>query len=661
MDDSAPKRRRTSPRTSVEVRPEPNTESEAPNNSAPAAPAVPPVEAPSLTNPKIASPARQTTTVPNNAPKSNEEKARTTEQEHQENAPNSEAPNTITRRLSERLKQSVPPKPLSPHAAIAKAFRGRTLRRSGTGLTVTDNIIEQHVEPELPPLSSPLGRNDPMLTMEMSGLHNLSSSPSALRKKRRQASKGASQASRLSNVQSQTDDDVSITEPTTTTDLSKSQDGAKNGVPPTRSKKEMAKREYSAKLAGAGSRGKWSALGTKSQRDVQKTIDPARGIEQRDQYWEKRELIAKLKEEVAVLESDLEFAKSENDRIRGEVLNQATAKLGGAVDTEHVMKLLKTHILPAEKQKLPAISQQMLSIALNPMSWLPFGNVSTLPPLSSTAAKDEPEVKSHLPIKMSAEEEKPFLQLFTPFSYNSKTVMLEQKNSYDPLLIQHIMEVIPTTNPGSFSAQIEVTVDAQKLVITNLAIPSLDIRAQAELGPFLNEVIENPRNRALKNNICVVSWAMADWYRIASQRATFWCTLSKELGSADSIRELTKKMRTQKRARGNANDEEDEAVDMPQLVDFMACMGRTALEVPLALGRDAVMQVRIQWDIKFDWTGEAVSSTALLVGVPGKWQKADKRGTLPQVSKLFNDLVIGDNDMLKASRTMVALLAGQNV
>ncbi|KAL1892543.1 hypothetical protein Cpir12675_004515 [Ceratocystis pirilliformis] len=567
---------------------------------------------------------------------------------------------SLARRLSERPRRSSSAKPSNPEDDAVDPFRGNTLRRSGAGLADT-RIAEPDSEPELPPTPVQLGLDDPVVTTPSTEIHN-STSPSRRGRKRKQSESIISTTpSQLGQIAESHDEP----RPENESNNPKSTQIEPNRAPfisPTRAKKAAAK-QYAAKMAASGMQAKWTAPKTRSHRHTQDLIDPARGIVPRDAYWEKRELIEKLKREAALLQADLNFAKSENDRIRAEVLNQRETRVadeGNHTQGAQVLELLKSYILPPEKPAEPTLSQQMLYAALNTMSWLPFGDSITLPTLAQPASEPEPEIKSHKPIKMMADEEKPFLTLFTPLALESKIVLLEQKSTAEPLLMKHSIDVSSATNPGAFAAQIEMTVDSQKLVITDLSVPKIDIRAQAELGVFINTVLQTPRNRSLKNNICVISWAMAEWYRVATHRARVWCTLATELGNAESIRTLVKKTRSAKRPHRNMSMSDEQEAPQLSKTDLIAYMDKTAMDIPLVLPGNGEMMARIQWIIDFDWTGEAVSSASLMIGLPGKWQKADKRGTLPQISKLFNELVAGNNDVLAASRTIVSLLAGQS-
>lgn len=107
-------------------------------------------------------------------------------------------------------------------------------------------------------------------------------------------------------------------------------------------------------------------------------------------------------------------------------------------------------------------------------------------------------------------------------------------------------------------------------------------------------------------------------------------------------------------------------------------------------GTGTASELRVSWGIEFDWTGEARSKLGVEVGVPGKcecsypfsslladwhwvmlmWYKqanmdsstgqaSDGRKSITGIPTLFDTLVHGGEDPLTATKTVVALLAGE--
>lgn len=179
-----------------------------------------------------------------------------------------------------------------------------------------------------------------------------------------------------------------------------------------------------------------------------------------------------------------------------------------------------------------------------------------------------------------------------------------------------------------FAAKIEMTVNTDTLRIAELRVPRLDPAAIAELGPFVEAQC------AGKRNISVMTWAMGEWYRIAVERARFWCELQHQVRTKESLAELVKELRTSKRRRKRRRDEEEEEDGTPssraavpltsshaKRGAVLAHMGRTSFEIPIpeeGEDEDKWSRLRVQWRIEFDWTGEGRSQVGVMVGMPGK-------------------------------------------
>jgi hypothetical protein len=155
----------------------------------------------------------------------------------------------------------------------------------------------------------------------------------------------------------------------------------------------------------------------------------------------------------------------------------------------------------------------------------------------------------------------------------------------------------------------------------------------AELGPFIESVVKGWLNRAMERNVSIVTWAMAEWYRVSVERANFWGLLEKAVAEKEQMLESISQMRTRRRKRrrkdaegGDASPDQDDAIiaesseEKPTKAMLLRYMGRMTFEVPVpsTLEGDAASYVRIQWHIEFDWTGDAKSKVGVLAGVPGK-------------------------------------------
>jgi hypothetical protein len=167
-------------------------------------------------------------------------------------------------------------------------------------------------------------------------------------------------------------------------------------------------------------------------------------------------------------------------------------------------------------------------------------------------------------------------------------------------------------------------------------------------------------------------------------------------GMVEDIRQLRSQQRKRRRRKGG-NDADDNAKDGDERDDansnlqpapvsqteLLAHLGRTAMNVDVpsssttALSSTSSTSLRVEWSVQFDGTGEAKSQIGLLVGVPGKCRshrtlriimlianvhtgrKADTRGRLATLPKLFDQLVQDSGDPMVAVQTVVALLAGE--
>ncbi|TLD33821.1 hypothetical protein PspLS_00207 [Pyricularia sp. CBS 133598] len=551
-------------------------------------------------------------------------------------------------------------------------FQGRTLRRSLPR--------PEQPEPELPQAPGP---PDPLLSTPPSGIHNTPSQRPRRSRALAERIKSSSPVKPKAAPPTQTSDD---------------QQGPAWDLP---TKPQTKKAQHGKKtLAGGdiGSAGSGQApvpadaadsseerARRRAMRGIEDTLGEAKKKRERD------ELLA----EIARLEADVEvLTQAQNGQVNVDALvKNATADV------------LRRHLLPKDEgissgEGVSASDAQWLELAMNPMSFLPFGNAdpSQLPSLfapESQQKDEQPLPTSHHPISMTAEDELPFLQVFTPLAFVSTIAILPRQSTSDPLLQQHTISASSTTPPGLFSAQISMTVNAATHRVQSLSVPRLDPAAAPELATVVAATTAPTTaemGRGRHNNICVLAWAMGEWVRVATRRARFWHVLESELASKDAMAAAVAMARSRRkkggkkggadgRRQGGRNggdegqqqdgddDDDDDSSDslgkrshLLSRAELLPHMGRTATEidVPVAVDDDTdeAFSLRIQWRIRFDWTGEAESELELLTGVPGKWRKSDDRGKLYGIPDLFRKLVEGDGDPISAVRAVVALLAG---
>ncbi|KIH93645.1 hypothetical protein SPBR_04096 [Sporothrix brasiliensis 5110] len=443
--------------------------------------------------------------------------------------------------------------------------------------------------------------------------------------------------------------------------------------------------------------------------------EPARNVQPADPDEHKKRERDALQAEIAGLEADLALAAAANERMRSAVENGGQSADGD--NAAALISLLRRHVLPddeagndgtkdASARASMQTTMDWLQAAANPIAFLPFGkpraDVTDLVPFAappdnnSTGDETQPLPPSHHPIEMTAAEELPFLQAFTPLAFRSEIVIVPAADagSDDTTPLQkHIITASSTTPPGLFLAHIEMTVHAKSLRITDLQVPRMaPPAAAAELAPLLARITTGQDDggastngsSALTRNVTVLTWAMGEWVRVAVRRAKFWAVLARKLrekgdggggmaGMAEDIRQTRAQQRKKRRRKAGSDDGDvDGDDDGPNRhgaapvspTELLEHLGRTAMDMDVdvqdngATASSSSPSLRVEWSIQFDWTGEATSHIGLLVGVPGKWRKADKRGRLAQLPKLFDQLVQDSGDPMDAVQTVVALLAG---
>ncbi|KAI2466302.1 hypothetical protein F4781DRAFT_406300 [Annulohypoxylon bovei var. microspora] len=418
-------------------------------------------------------------------------------------------------------------------------------------------------------------------------------------------------------------------------------------------------------------------------RNKRRKSHTARNVEEPDPLAEKKTLRDTLLAEVVQLKSDLELATRENNRLHQlQQTRRDNSAAKGPEDKDSLLDILRRHVLPPEKEVAPDPTQDWLEAALNPISFLPFSKAnSSLPTLFAQQENPEKEEESeklpvsHHPISMTADEELPYLQVFTPLTFTSSVSIIprDDPTNTGPPSQKHVISV-SSSPPGLFAANVEMTVNTKSLSISELSVPRLEPSAVSELGPFIEKVIQDAGTSALTRNVSIITWAMGEWLRVATRRARFWCAVERDLGSSEGLVKCAAEMRKDTRKKGlgrpTAADDSDDDEDGLEVgakkarfskADLLPQLGRTNLDLELSGLHDAgeVPSLRIQWRIDFDWTGEAQSKMELLLGVPAKWHGHDTRGSLTSIPGMFDKLVQENKDPMEALRTVVALLVGE--
>lgn len=473
------------------------------------------------------------------------------------------------------------PRPLPPPAPEGEGelnpFIGHTLRRSpNTGVS-----IPPRPEPELPPAVP-----DAVSSTPPRGIHK---SPSRWREKRKSTKKG------------------SPLKP-----------------PPERPRAEPSKKGGSV----ARSRHRRVPRSQEAPRDV--ALDPttnrARQVAASNPSATKLKERDGLREEIARLKSDLKTASKENERLR---LMQTSGRVVAPVDEDGVADLLHRRCLVSpEEPPRRALSYQLMQAVLKPAGLLPFGRPSLVAAPATTDKEHLENIKSHHPVSMAADKELPYLELFSQLSVASSIAILDPQPN-QPLRQRHLVTLRSRDVPGLFTAKLDMVVNAINLSIMELGVTALEPSAKFELEPFADKicsVCSGRCNRSMQRNVGILSWAMGEWYRVATLRAQLWAQLDQSLGSREKLLESVAgawEARRQRRREGSA-ESEDEDVTGKQTTcdkaDLLRFMGQQSfeVEVPAGAGLDDACSLRLEWKIDFDWTGEAQSKIAVMVGLPGK-------------------------------------------
>lgn len=491
---------------------------------------------------------------------------------------------------------------------------GRTLHRLPMNTGVLPAVV--HEEPELPPTPE---HPDPVVSTPPSGIHHTPS-----KRRRNQSEKAALQSSPTKHPLSQ-----EVVPEKSPQKQSRKAQPLRRGAPPVQIVAEQRQ----------------PAAQAEDTQDKQKSefvpgTHPRRSVRLQRPNWKKLQERDALLAEIAQLEADLESARGGNSNdARG---LPSTAERGAVLD------LLRRHLLPAERDAQSDSNAAWLEAVMNPIAMLGFNGPAPLelpPAVSAGDTKDEPEPPpiSHHPVTLNRSEELPYLQVFTPLIYTStiSTIPPSPEHPGQPTVQKHTITVRSATPPGIFSARIEMTVNTRSLAVASLRVTRLDDCAATELSPFVDSITsaQAAYHPALTRNVGILCWAMSEWYRVALKRAKFWHVLERQLGpdsGKTSLVEVVRAMRARKKRKykhkeltGEGDSGADESAEsansrgVPDSIfkaELLPHMGRTSMDLEIAYlaGKGETSELRIDWSVQFDWTGEARSKLGVDVAAPGK-------------------------------------------
>jgi hypothetical protein len=420
---------------------------------------------------------------------------------------------------------------------------------------------ENEVQPDLPPTPVQRGLEDPIVTMPPSGIHNTPS-------KRPKRSRGTK------------------IKPSPLKPPPEPEAGLEVGRSPKRRRTEY----------------------------------PARHLVPIDPHAETRRIRDKLLKEVEQLQKDVAIAEQENERLRlGYQSNKKSTEPPNPDELVSLLQRWTTESSPKQSFQKPTSIFHAIS------SFLPFSPRSR--PKIETPPKEIPV--SHLPAFQN--DQLLYLQLFTPLTYTS-TVTLLPSTPPEPDAIPTSGELfqnhtITAKAPsGIFSARLSITVSTTSFSISHLEIQGLDTCAEAEFGRWARE---RARGKGfLGRDVNAICIGMARWYEVALRRARFWCTIESELVTEDGRKRSTEGLKARRKWRRRPVNEEaeehggeegaDEVLEAENEKEkvwtrkqLLPQMKRSSL----VLANDSV-ELRIEWTIVIDWTGEAESCISASARVP---------------------------------------------
>lgn len=442
-------------------------------------------------------------------------------------------------------------------------------RRPGRSSQAAEPVTfnrRQPQEPELPPTPTQLGIPDPIVTTPPTGIHD---TPSKRARKRSGKVKSS---------------------PLKPRDL----------APPTR-----------PKTAEPESQSKSKKPQTVTRRRSSRFLVPE------DPHADKKKTRDDLLKELQQLQADIALGNQENERLRLQHESRKLRPTAPSNPDELLDMLLRaTAPEPTPKPKKPT------SIFKSIDSFLPFTSRRKRQP-TALAALNKP-VPSHLPITL--DDPLPYLQVFSPLVYTSAITLLPLEPTSPDTSVQEAEQtvlqrhLIKASHPsGLFSARLSMTVDSSLLSITSLDIEALPSNAEKELGTFMRKR-SNP-DAVLGRDIGVICWAMGRWVEVSVSRAKFWCAVEQDFGKPEArAKSLQRKVRKRKRRASVVLDEDnvsgqdgndEETKQKWTMRQLLPHMGRTAME----LTNDEV-ELRFEWRIGFDWTGEVESAVSASARLP---------------------------------------------
>lgn len=482
-----------------------------------------------------------------------------------EPAPSKVGPAEVLR--GELLRQLDEPRQLDASLIADGSLHSLGRPRPSTGQGMADIFMtsrSERPEPELPPTPTQRGIPDPIVTTPPTGIHNTPS-------KRVRRNRALSEKLKSSPLK------------------------PKDPPPKQPSKKKEPEPQDEIK---------------KPQPEPVKRRKSARFLIPEDPHAAKKKTRDDLLKELQQLQADVALANQENERLR-----RAEYKKKGESAASNADELLAMLTRATAPERSVESKPKPTSIFKSIGAFLPFHPRRKPGPLPVS----EKPLPSHLPIAL--DDPLPYLQAFTPLTYTSTITVLtsdpaasdDSSQEREQILMQK--HFITASHPsGLFITRFAMTVDTSTLSISAIDILRLDMNAEKELGTFI-------RGRArdegpLGKDVTVICWAMSRWTEVSIKRAQFWCAVEQEFGTPEA-RIMSMQRKKKRKRRGSVIDnEESSAIEAEDKMKWtrkqlLPHFGRSSME----LLSDEV-ELRFEWKISFDWTGEVESSIAAAARVP---------------------------------------------
>jgi len=230
--------------------------------------------------------------------------------------------------------------------------------------------------------------------------------------------------------------------------------------------------------------------------------------------------------------------------------------------------------------------------------------------------------------------------MFTSLNFSTQLSLPRGKISPTSRRV-HQKHTIDIAGPQKLlTAQVSITIDALANEIIEMQLLRISPWAERELGTFI-------RSKAQERDLGNASWAMDSYWEIAKKRAQHWHKC--ETAFAHLLVGRT------------AEDTEN----AQQLQPGKPATTVTRKDLSRNLGRDTLILqdkhvlLKLNWQISFDWTGEAESDVSVEAAFPQIWSETDGGGAaFKKIPQTFASLV-RTRGAFQATKVMVALLFSQ--